>query len=176
MPAQPTIGDVVFKHRKSQDLTQDEFGSRYEVSGPAIFKFEKGYVRPSLGLWMRIALDAGLTERRAVLTWLREKIPKKYRAHIDLKPEGARTAKRKGGAIDYRDIPEREDLRKAVEGDKKLPKAFRDALLDEEVWEVFRPVGAEIQIVRARFSTLGKGTPHAHREALRLVREFTHSF
>lgn len=44
------IGGIIYKSRKSRKLTQDEFGEIYGVSGPAIFKFEKGYVRPSLKL------------------------------------------------------------------------------------------------------------------------------
>ena len=90
--------------------------------------------------------------------------------------KAAKQAKGKSGTINYRSVLERDDLRTAIESDKKLHKAFRDALLDEEVWEVFKPVGAEVQIVRDCFAPLGKGTPHAYREALRLVREFSYSF
>ena len=55
-----TLAEVLLKHRVSLDLTQDEYGVRYDVTGPAIFKFEKAQVRPSFRLWIRIAADMGL--------------------------------------------------------------------------------------------------------------------
>ena len=55
------LGTIIFNSRQDEDLTQDQYGSRYGVSGPAIFKFEKGYVKPSLELWLKMAKDAGYT-------------------------------------------------------------------------------------------------------------------
>ena len=38
------IGTKITELRKTLGLTQDQFGVRYGVSGPAVFKFEKGFV------------------------------------------------------------------------------------------------------------------------------------
>lgn len=54
-------------------------------------------------------------------------------------------------------------------------KVFREVLA-EGMWEIFQAVGAEVQIMRDNLSVIGTGTPRAYREAVRLVREFAHSF
>ena len=51
------LGDIIFEYRKKVNLTQDQYGSKYRVSGPAVFKFEKGYVKPSLELWLKMAAE-----------------------------------------------------------------------------------------------------------------------
>ena len=79
-----TLADTVYESRLAMGLTQAELGRRYDVTGPAIFKFEKGFVRPSLKLWLRIAQDADLTERRAVLMWIQTKVPQEYQQYVDL--------------------------------------------------------------------------------------------
>ena len=172
------LGEIVYQSRLDQDLTQDEFGSKYEVSGPAIFKFEKGYVRPSLRLWLRISGDAGLSERRAVLLWLRSGLPEGYRQYIDLRQAKGekKRPKKRGGKVDYSEYDEPAEMRKAAHADKNLPKPLRDFLDDDEVWALYRPTGHEINILRDRFAPLGKGTKSTYGEALRLIREFTHSF
>ena len=83
------LGHIIQGTRSNLALTQDEFGARYEVSGPAIFKFEKGYARPSLDLWMRISVDANLSQRRAVLLWLKSKLPEKYQEYVELQSAAA---------------------------------------------------------------------------------------
>ena len=72
------LGQKIQQLRRKLRLTQDQFGSRYSVSGPAIFKFEKGYVNPSLELWLKMAKDCGLDERDGVLLWTKCKLPEKY--------------------------------------------------------------------------------------------------
>lgn len=79
-----SMGEMIYGWRINADLTQDEFGSRHNISGPAVFKFEKGYVRPSLALWQSMAGDNDITEERAVLMWAREKVPPEYRHLIDV--------------------------------------------------------------------------------------------
>ena len=78
------LGDIIYRNRISRDLTQDEFGSRYNISGPAVFKFEKGYVRPSLELWLSMSRDAEISQRRAVLLWLKSKLPAAYQEYVEL--------------------------------------------------------------------------------------------
>ena len=76
------IGTLIADSRSNLGLTQDQFGRKYNVSGPAIFKFEKSYVSPSLELWLQIAKDIGLTEQVAVILWVKSKLPKKYQGYI----------------------------------------------------------------------------------------------
>ena len=170
------LGAIIHSERSALDLTQDEFGQRYDVSGPAIFKFEKGFVRPSLNLWLRMAADAELTERRAVLLWLKSKLPEQYRQYVDVASANAKRPRLKKGLTDYSSFETPEEMRAPAAKDKKLPKPLRDLLADDDLWTLYKPTGHEINLLRDRFSPLGRGSKKAFREALRLVREFTHSF
>lgn len=176
------LGDIIYQARLDQDLTQDQYGNKYSVSGPAIFKFEKGYVRPSLALWLRMAIDAGLSERRAVLLWLKSKLPENYQDYIELQSaavaesESEYKSKKKGGRVDYAKFEGRDAIRDASAKDKALPKGLRELLDDPELWALFKPTGHEINMLRDIFGPLGRGSKSAYREALRLIREFTHTF
>ena len=55
-------------------------------------------------------------------------------------------------------------------------KGLRELLKDDDLWALYKPTGHEINLLRDLFSPLGRGSKSAYREALRLVREFTHSF
>ena len=67
-------------------------------------------------------------------------------------------------------------MKAAAAKDAKLPKALRDAIKDDELWALFKPTGHEINLVRDPFGSLGRGSKSNYRDALRLVREFCHSF
>ena len=178
------LGDIVYRNRISRDLTQDEYGSTYNISGPAVFKFEKGYVRPSLELWLSMARDADIPERRAVLLWLKSKLPAAYQEYVELQgaavAEGAGPYKKakgkKGKGTDYSKFEEREDMQASAQKDKEFPKGLRDLLNDNDLWSLYKPTGHELNMLRDIFGPLGKGSKSAYREALRLIREFTHSF
>ncbi|MBI3736292.1 helix-turn-helix transcriptional regulator, partial [Candidatus Sumerlaeota bacterium] len=175
------LGDIIYQSRLDQDLTQDQYGAKYNVSGPAIFKFEKGYVRPSLALWLRMAMDAGISERRSVLLWLKSKLPENYQDYIELQSAAVaeterESKKKKDGKIDYSKFEGRDAIRDASAKDKVLPKGLRELLDDDELWALFKPTGHEINMLRDIFGPLGRGSKSAFREALRLIREFTHSF
>lgn len=179
------LGDIIYRNRISRDLTQDEFGSRYNISGPAVFKFEKGYVRPSLELWLSMSRDAEISQRRAVLLWLKSKLPAAYQEYVELQSaavaEGAgpyKKGKVKKGAkgIDYSKFEERDDMQASAQKDKDLPKGLRDLLNDNDLWSLYKPTGHELNMLRDVFGPMGKGTKSSYREALRLIREFTHSF
>jgi DNA-binding XRE family transcriptional regulator len=171
------LGEKIYNHREVSSMTQDQFGAKYNVSGPAIFKFEKGYVKPSLDLWLRMAKDFEIPERRAVLLWVKSKLPEEYQDFIDLSVESVKeTAGKKGkgpGKTDYSNFTDRDAMRVAVKKDADLPKALRDLLGDDELWSVYKPTGREINTLRDDFGKLGKGSKGAFREALRLVREFS---
>ncbi len=175
------LGEIIYNNRQKEDLTQDQYGARYSVSGPAIFKFEKGYVKPSLDLWLKMAADSGLSERRAVLLWVKSKLPEEYQEYIELQSAAvaeseAEYARKKGKKVDYSKFESREQMREQMDKDKAMPKGLRDLLEDDELWSLYKPTGHELNMLRDLFGPLGRGTKQAYREALRLVREFAHSF
>ena len=109
------------------------------MSGPAIFKFEKGYVKPSLDLWLKMAAGAEVSQRRAVLLWIKSKLPEQFQDYIELQSsEAAETeaeqAKKKGRRPDYAKFESREQMREVLAKDKDLPKGLKELLDDEELW------------------------------------------
>ncbi|MEN6626838.1 MAG: helix-turn-helix transcriptional regulator [Candidatus Sumerlaeia bacterium] len=175
------LGEIIYNSRQKENLTQDQYGARYNVSGPAIFKFEKGYVKPSLELWLKMAADAGLSERRSVLLWVKSKLPDEYQEYIELQSAAvaeseAEYAKKKGKKLDYSKFETREQMREQTDKDKSIPKGLKELLDDDELWALYKPTGHEINLMRDLFGPLGRGNKVAYREALRLIREFAHSF
>jgi len=175
------LGDIIFESRQKENLTQDQYGQKYDVSGPAIFKFEKGYVKPSLELWLKMAADAEISRRRAVLLHVKSKLPEQFQDYIELQSAAVaekevESAKKKGNKPDYSKLDNREQMRDVFGKDKTLPKELRELLEDDELWALYKPTGHEINTLRDMFSPLGKGSKTAYREALRLIREFAHSF
>jgi len=166
------LGEIIYKARLALDLTQDQYGNKYEISGPAVFKFEKGYVRPSLKLWVRMALDAGLTEHRAVLLWMKTKLPEQYQDYVELQGALAVENRHKKKQSDY-SVPKGRDAIVAMAAkDVSLPAGLRDLIADPELWALFKPTGAEINQLRDIFGPLGAAGKNQYREALRLLREF----
>ena len=173
------LGDIINDARNKLDLTQDQYGSRYEVSGPAVFKIERGHVRPSLRNWLKMAQDAGIPERRAVLLWVKSRLPEKYQDYIELQSAaaaGREVSKKRGKKPDYSKLETRDQIRQLIEKDMSLPKGLRDLLKDDELWSLYKPTGHEINVLRDIFGSLGRGNKSRFREALHLIREFAHSF
>lgn len=166
------LGEQIQAHRDVSGMTQDQFGAKYGVSGPAIFKFEKGYVKPSLDLWLRMAKDFEISERKAVLMWVKSKLPEEYQDFIDLTAEAMGEAGGKSNVRDYSQMTNRDEMKVTAKKDPALPKALRDLLADDELWAVYKPTGREINLLRDTFGRLGKGNKSSYREALRLIREF----
>ncbi|NQU44405.1 helix-turn-helix transcriptional regulator [bacterium] len=168
------IGTLVGKSRQKFELTQDQFGRKYNVSGPAIFKFEKGYVKPSLDLWLLMAKDMEVDEQTAVLMWVRSKLPRKYQSFISLDtPAVSETAKAYGRTKKVPKEAEPEDARKHVLADRAAPKGLKRLLKDEDLWALYKPQTHEISILVNTFGQLGDGSKSSYREALRLIREFS---
>lgn len=172
------IGEEIYRHRKSMKLTQDEFGSRFGVSGPAIFKFEKGFVRPSLELWLRIAAELRIPERRAVLMWIKDRLPEKHQHIINMKREEIIIEEPEeyaveAGKVDYSSIADRKRLRKVALEDDTLPRGLRSLIRDDEIWAAYKPTGDEINFLRDTFGRFPRATRALFREALRLFRLFT---
>ena len=166
------LGTRILEFRKTTGLTQDQFGQKYNVSGPAIFKFEKTFVNPSLGLWIRMARDSGMSERKAVLLWLREKLPKRYQKHCDVEAIDALSDDVESPNVDYQTVDDAKALRALAAGDHNLPSGLKAMLADDAIWALFKPTGEEINILRDHYGQLGSGSADDYREALRLTRRF----
>ena len=171
------LGEVIYNCRIKEDMTQDEFGRKYDVSGPAIFKFEKGYVTPSLDLWLKMAADIGISERRAVLLWWKRKLPEAYEQYIELQSpivaeKEAQYLKKKGRKSDYGKLRARDAILEAAEKDRTLPDGVPELINDPELWALYKPTGKEINLLRDTFGPLGNGSKQQYRDALLVLREF----
>lgn len=165
------IGDMIGKSRTKMGLTQDQFGKCYNVSGPAIFKFEKSYVKPSLDLWMAMAKDMKINEKESVLIWVRAKLPKKFGDFVTLATTATREESKKF-KTKAKKQPTPEEAKKAVLADRTAPKGLKDLLKDKDIWTLYKPKADEIEVLHNVFGQLGSGSKSSFREALRLVREF----
>ncbi len=174
------LGDIINRARVDLGLTQDEYGEKFGCAGPVVFKFEKDYVQPSLELWLRIAREAGLSERRAVLVWLKSRLPPQYQDYVEF--QGAAVAERnlraragrraKGAATDYARLKDRQQLRAAALADEALPSGLRQLIADDESWALYKPTGAEINLLADIFKSMGRGSKASYREALLVLRKF----
>lgn len=172
------IGEIIQKHRRDLQMTQDEYGNLYQVSGPAIFKFEKGFVKPSLQLWMKIAAGANLSAPWAVRIWLRDSLPPRYREHVELHlgpgDEGPQRASSRGRRADCAKCADRGALLGVIGQDTAFPPALREFVEDDAMWALYRPTGEEIGRLRDIFACLGRGSKELYREALNAIRMFSH--
>ncbi len=171
------IGEAIYQYRKLMKLTQEEFGKKFDISGPAVFKFEKGVVHPSLELWIRIARELEIPEKKAVLMWIKDRLPPQYHYLVNIEQEVivGETGKVAvpEGRIDYSAIEDRKKLRRKALKDNTLPCSLRSFLRDEEVWAIYKPTGEEINFLRDVFGRFPRATKPLFREALRLYRQFT---
>lgn len=175
---QNILGARIAESRKRLSLTQDQFGARYNVSGPAIFKFERGYVKPSLDLWLKMARDCDIPEKKAVLLWVKAKLPQEYQSFIDLSAAAVSEAPAvyaKEGQPNYSRIADQRDLRQRLLADAALPEAMKAMFKDDEFWALYRPTGQEIQLLIERFGNYAEAKETLFRDAIRLVREFIRS-
>jgi transcriptional regulator with XRE-family HTH domain len=175
---QNILGARIAESREQLGLTQDQFGARYGVSGPAIFKFEKGYVKPSLDLWLKMARDCNVPEKKAVLLWVKAKLPEEYQSFIDLSNAAVAepaVAYGKESRTNYARIGDQRDLRERLEQDATLPPALKSLLADDEFWALYRPNGQEIQLLLEKFGNYREAKEALFRDAVRLIREFVRS-
>ena len=153
MDAKKTLGEIVRKARLARDLSRDEYGAQFDVSGPAIFKVDNSFLRPSLAPSLKWAKDAGIAERRAVLLWGKTMLPLPYQEHVDL-VTGVRPPRRRARSkkVGYSRLESRENLQKAMAGDGDLPQELIALVGDDELWALYRPTGREIGLLRDTFS------------------------
>ncbi len=162
------IAAQLTRYRKRLKVTQDQFGSDYGVSGPAVFKFEKGYVCPGLPLWLRLSKAMGIDARRAVLMWAKDRLPDQFKNHIT---DGA--VDRKGPAYEnFAKHKNADKLKAAMLKNKWLPSGLTDLAKAKSLWAMYKPTGKEIDLLRDIFSKLGEGTARDFCDALRIIREF----
>jgi len=170
------LGEKIYDYRVRENMTQDQLGARYGVSGPAIFKFEKSYVRPSLALWMRMSRDFKIPEKKAVLLWVKSKLPDEYQDCIDLRGTGAAESQGayagEGRKVAYAQIHDRDELRATLLRDATIPRGLKGLIKDDELWGLYKPTGREVALLRDSFGKLGEASKNTYREALRIVRDF----
>ena len=172
------LGTRIAESRDRLGLTQDQFGARYGVSGPAVFKFEKGYVKPSLDLWLKMARDCNVPERKAVLLWIRAKLPKEYQSFVDLSGPAVMEAPpeyEKEGRTNYARIGDAREMRQRLLADPSLPAEMKAMYSDDEFWALYRPTGQEIQTLIDKFGNYRDAKEFTFRDAIRIVREFIRS-
>ncbi len=160
------IAQQLLRYRKRLKVTQDQLGKDYSVSGPAIFKIEKGYFLPSLKLWLKLAKAIGIQPRRAVLMWAKDKLPEQFKAFIQI--EGGSPKKK----TDFARYKTEKKLREEMLKDKWLPSGLSDLARSNPLWAMYKPTGAEIDLLGGIFSKFGEGTSRDFTDGLRLVREF----
>jgi len=133
------------RYRMALNLTQTDLADRYGVTGPAIFKFEKGFVTPSLSLWQKIADDIGVPEREAVLLWAKEKMPPKLQ-HFVCETSGLDVD---GLVADLRSLskqPEAQDaMRAAIRANSDISPSLKRFVSDNATWSILKPTCAELE-------------------------------
>ena len=138
-----------------------------------VFKLEKGYIQPSLEVWLRISRDMGLSDRRAGLLWLKAKLPDELQRLVDVDRVADSDADgQQTHGLDYSKFPDRESMRTHAVRDDSVPAGLCELLQDGEIWTLIKPTGEEINLLRDFFGQIGDGTSDDYREALLLVRRF----
>ena len=172
------IGQIIETARKRLNETQEVFGARYQVSGPAIFKFENGYVRPSIELCMKMAKDVGVDERRAVLLWIKAKLPARYQEYIELQ-SGFERMRGRGvlsGISQGRAVSPAEQRGRILalgKSSPEIPRGIVEFLSDDELWALYKPTVREIEQLIEIYAPMGEGTAELYRQGLCLLRDFT---
>jgi len=172
------LGSRIAESRSRQGLTQDQFGLRYGVSGPAVFKFEKGYVKPSLELWLKMARDCDIPDKKAVLMWIKAKLPREYQAFVDLSTPSVgeqAVAYVPSERPDYARVGDPRELRQRLLADPALPQGMKAMFQDDEFWALYHPTGQEIQLLIEKFGNYPDAKEPLFRDAMRMMRSFIRS-
>ena len=168
------IGDLIYTHRKRMKLSQQAFGDRFEVSSPAIFKFEHKHLFPSMALWMRIAKEIGINEEEAMLTWIKSRLPENFKHLVKLDKAMLDHSKyyQKADIPDYATIEDRQTLRAVVLQSNDIPEGLKDLIGDDDFWIVFKPTGQEIYALVQKYGMFNFAGKNEFADALRVLRKF----
>lgn len=172
------IGQAIFEHRKKTGYTQDQFGKKINISGPAVFKFERGFVRPSLDVWLQIATDMNLDREYAVLMWMKDRLPDEFAHLIDLdtsrikSDDPLKKSNAKYHKVDYSKYQSPEEVRAQAVKDKTLPRGLIAMMKDKKMWDSVKPTGEEVNFLRDAYQTVGAGDRFLFIEAISLHRKF----
>lgn len=144
MVPKSVLGTRIMDFRKSNALTQADLADRYEISGPAVFKFEKGFVTPSLKLWNKMSADMDIPTKEAVLIWVKEKLPERMHKYIQQTP-----------ALDVGDLQARleevagdEDahakMADIVLGHPDIAPSIKEFVGKKDIWNILKPSVEEV--------------------------------
>lgn len=166
-----SLGSRIFKFRKGNKLTQMDLAERYKVSGPAIFKFEKGFVTPSLKLWLIIAADMGIPEKEAVLLWIKEKVPKKFHFLIQTNQNLDVSALEK----ELKEASKQDDslriMREVILNNPEISPSLKKFVGNKEMWGIFKPNCDELTFLIELDNNYPRITLAQFREAMIVARQ-----
>lgn len=164
------LGSRIMKYRKAHNLTQADLAERYGVSGPAIFKFEKGFVTPSLKLWQKIAANIGIPEKESVLIWVKEKLPPGMKNLVSEMPildlatleADLKAAKGPGASKKMREI---------LQANSDISPALKKFAASAEAWTIIKPTIDEVLFLISLTQTLDLTCVSQFRDAIMIARE-----
>ncbi len=169
------LGSRIMRYREKNNLTQADLAVRYKVSGPAVFKFEKGFLTPSLKLWQKIAKDIGIPEKEAVLIWAKEKLPAKMTDLIStdgvfsteevMEEIGEADEKKKAGV----------KVRNVLSKNVNVSPTLKDFIGDDNIWKILKPTVGEIRYLIELEQVCDMDKKEHYRDALLLAREIESS-
>jgi len=166
-----TLGARIMKFRKSHGLTQADLAERYKVSGPAIFKFEKGFVIPSLKLWLAISSDMGIPEKEAVLVWVREKMPARFHSLVKAKPSFDVAPLRAELEAMAKDTPGLKRMREVILSHPEISPSLKKFVGNNEMWNIFKPTSKELLFLIELDKTYTLISLRQFREAMIVARQ-----
>ena len=170
-PPPSPLGERILKFRKTQNLTQADLAHRYKVSGPAIFKFERGFMTPSFKLWFKIAEDMGIPEKEAVLIWAKQKMPARFRKLIQETSELDVALIRDRLEAAGKGKTGRESMREIVRDDPGISPAVKRFVADSEMWGILKPTVDDLVFLIDLDGSIPLLTLEQLRDALMLGRD-----
>ena len=166
-----SLGSRIMKYRKARKLTQADLAERYKVSGPAIFKFEKGFVTPSLRLWQQIAADIGIAEKEAVLLWVKEKLPTRFHGIVTEAPVLDVPALKEELEQVGKDRDSQRKLRDTVLKNPEISPSLKKFVSQNDVWNIMKPTHEEVIFLIELDKAFPLLTVEQFRDALLVGRE-----
>lgn len=165
------LGSRIMKFRKDHNLTQADLAERYSVSGPAIFKFEKGFVTPSLKLWLKIAANIGIPEKEAVLIWVREKLPTQMKNLVSEMPVLDIDAVTEELQALEKDPDGFRKMRDVLLNNADLSPALKKFVATNEMWNTMKPTPKEVLFLINLTQTASLVTLSHFRDAIMIARD-----